>query len=65
MIVFYRVVKGKTEYVALAKEAPFVMENPCPIREPGELWFESGETPFEALHNLKNSLPNVKEWRIN
>ena len=52
----YCVVKGKSKYIALAKIEPFTCENPDPILEPGELWFEFGNTPEQALDRLKESL---------
>jgi hypothetical protein len=52
----YCVVKGKSRYIALAKEEPFTSENPNPVLEPGELWFELGDTAEEALSKLKESL---------
>jgi len=52
----YCVVKGKNKYIALAKKEPFTCENPDLIRETGELWFEFGNTPEQALDRLKESL---------
>ena len=52
---FY-VTKGKTKYIALAKEEPFTSDNPDPILEPGELHFAFGNTPEEALQNVKQEL---------
>lgn len=64
----YHVIKGINHYIALAKEEPFTRENPDPIREPGELWFEFGDTPEQALERLNASLmtkpkTSYKRWR--
>jgi hypothetical protein len=52
----YCAVRGKTKWIALAKHEPFTSDNPDPITEPGDLWFEFGDTPEEAIKNLKSSL---------
>jgi hypothetical protein len=52
----YCVIKGKTKFIALAKEEAFTCDNPDPIKEPGEVYFEFGNTPDEALANLRKSL---------
>ena len=52
----YCVVKGKTKYIALAKEKPFTSETPDPILEPGWVWFEFGDTQEKALDRLIESL---------
>jgi len=54
--VYYSVYQGVSEYVALAKREPFTHPDPHPIYEPGELYFEFGDTPEEALERLKGSL---------
>lgn len=53
---YFYVFKGTSTYVALAKNEPFTCANPNPIYEPGDLWFEFGDTPEQALANLKESL---------
>jgi hypothetical protein len=49
---YYAVVRGKDKFVGLAKKEPFTCDNPDPIKEPGELWFEFGNTPNEAFHAI-------------
>lgn len=44
-----------TGYIALAKREPFVCDGDA-LREPGELWFEFGTTPSEALSKLRAEL---------
>jgi hypothetical protein len=56
MRMFFKVVKGKANYIALAKTEPFTRNDPNPILEPGDLWFEFGQTEEEALENLMLSL---------
>lgn len=41
-------------WVGLAKQEPFV--NGHPIQEPGEVWFEFGDTEAEALEAVKRSV---------
>jgi len=53
---YFCVVKGKTKFIALAKNEPFTSENPDPILEPGEIYFEFGENEKQALDKLKESL---------
>jgi hypothetical protein len=49
---YYAVVQGKNKFVGLAKKEPFTCENPDPIKESGELWFEFGDTPSEAFRAI-------------
>ena len=53
---YFSVVKGKTKYCAMVKKEPFTCEHPNPVSEPGELWFEFGNTPEQALKKLKDEL---------
>lgn len=55
----YCVIKGRNQYIALAKKEPFTRENPDPINEPGELYFEFGNTPEQAMSKLKESLEDI------
>ncbi len=50
---------GRRGYVALAKKMPFIDGRFA--FEPGETWFECGETKEEALNNLKGELPG-NDW---
>jgi hypothetical protein len=50
---FFAVVKGKNKFIAMMKKEPFTCENPNPIKEPGELWFEFGETQEQAFQKLR------------
>ena len=53
MVMFISVFKGEKDssrYVAMAKSEPFV--NGHPIYEPGELYFEFGSSPEDAVKNL-------------
>jgi hypothetical protein len=63
---YFSVFKGSSKYVALAKKEPFTCDNPDPIYEPGELWFEIGDTSDQALERLKESLKkdgnNIKDF---
>jgi hypothetical protein len=52
----YAIFKGVSKYVALAKQEPFISDPIHPFYEPGDLWFEFGETPGEAMTHLKASL---------
>lgn len=47
--------RGKTLWVALAKQEPFV--NGHPVYEPGDVWFGFGQTPLKALADLRTRLP--------
>lgn len=59
---YFAIKPGVEQYVALAKREPFVTQGPDPVYEPGELWYEFGDTPEEALGRLVASLPTgVKE----
>jgi hypothetical protein len=59
-VMYYTIYKGsKVPYVGLAKETPFV--NGRWLYEPGEIWFEVGETKGETLDRLKEALPGY-EW---
>jgi len=53
---YYTVVMKKEKFIGLAKQTPFTKENPDPIKEPGEIWFEFGNTPSDALHSIVISL---------
>jgi len=53
---YFSIYKGVSKYVAMAKREPFTCDNPHPIYEPGDLWFEFGVTPEQALERLKESL---------
>ncbi|MBR0871189.1 hypothetical protein JQ633_12530 [Bradyrhizobium tropiciagri] len=44
------------DFIAMAKKEPFV--NGDPLREPGDVWFEFGASPDEAMAKLKRSLLN-------
>lgn len=49
------VIPGKKKlYIGLAKKEAFTSKTPDPILEPGELWFEFGKTPEEALEKIVN-----------
>lgn len=53
----FRVFRSRAgSWIALAKREPFVLEEPSAIREPGDVWFEFGDTEEEALTKLKRSL---------
>lgn len=49
---YYAVVQGQDKFIGLAKKEPFTSEKPDPVKEPGELWFEFGDTPSEAFHAI-------------
>jgi len=57
---YYAVVQGKDKFIGLAKKEPFTCKNPDPIKEPGELWFEFGDTPSEALHAIVRAQQSVQ-----
>lgn len=46
--------QGQTQWIAMAKREPFETGNP--LTEPGELWFEFGATPEDALRRLRTTL---------
>jgi hypothetical protein len=46
---------GRTEFIAYAKREPFVGCSPT-LMEPGDLWFEFGNSPSEARDKLIESL---------
>lgn len=48
--------KGREKWYGLAKREPFV--NGHPIYEPGELWFEIGDTEDDALAAVRRSALN-------
>ena len=58
---YFTAVKGKTRWIGLAKTEPFTCENPNPIFEPGEIYFDFGETRDEAIENVKKSSRNNNE----
>jgi len=48
--------KGKTRFTAWAKKSPIM--GPDAVREPGEdVWFEMGDTQWDAIEKLQKSLP--------
>lgn len=53
---FFSVVWGKGEFIAMMKREPFSCANPHPLTEPGDLWFEFGETEEQAFSKLRNEL---------
>lgn len=55
-MMYFSIVKGKSKFIACAKEGEFVTNPVDPIKEPGKLWFEFGETKAEAFHKLELSL---------
>ena len=57
---YYAVVRGKDKFIALAKKQPFTCDNPDPIKESGELWFEFGDTPNEAFHAIVSVQQSVQ-----
>jgi hypothetical protein len=67
---YYAIKKGKLNWIAFAKDEPFTRVIPDPFfhPEPGDLWFEFGRTPWEAIRNLKESLreegKDVSEWKF-
>lgn len=50
---WFSVVKGKEKFVAMQKNTPFTCENPDPIREPGIVYFEFGDTSENAFAKLR------------
>lgn len=46
--------QGISRWVAMAKRTPFVTGDP--IREPGEVWFEFGDTEEKAMEMLVKSI---------
>ncbi len=46
--------KGRTNWVAMAKRGWFETWNP--VTEPGEVWFEMGDTEEEALRRVKDEV---------
>ena len=52
---WYRISEARNEdgYIILAKREMFVLSEFEPLLEPGELWFEFGETEENALDNMK------------
>lgn len=36
------------------KNEPFVSDEPDPLKEPGVVYFEFGETPEQAFQNIRN-----------
>jgi hypothetical protein len=61
---YYAVVQGKDKFVGLAKKEPFTCENPDPIKESGELWFEFGDTPSEAFHAIVRAQQSVQRMGL-
>lgn len=53
---YVMVIRGKNEYIAVAKDKPFSSEKPDLFLEPDDLWFDFGSTQEKALGNLKKSL---------
>ncbi len=53
---YYRVIQGNSQFIAFAKKEPFVNQDVDIFDEPGDLWFEFGDTPGRALKNLKRSM---------
>lgn len=51
---YFSTCKGRGLWCAMAKHEPFVVGDP--VAEPGELWFEFGDTEDEAMAKLKASL---------
>jgi hypothetical protein len=58
---YFKTVRGKTKWIALAKQEPFTCEYPDPLREPGDLWFELGDTIQEAMEKLMIDLKSGGE----
>jgi len=55
--VYYCVVPGRyAKFVAMAKLEPFTSDNPNPMTEPGDVWFELGETRAEAYWKITNEM---------
>jgi hypothetical protein len=56
---YYKVVRLKRQlgYFAMAKHEPFVGDNV--MTEPGDVWFEFGDTEEQALCRLKRSLSDA------
>jgi hypothetical protein len=46
--------EGRSKWIGLAKREPFV--NGHPIYEPGDVWFEFGETEADALSAIKRKM---------
>lgn len=55
---FFRVIESKRGhgFIAVAKTEPFVYKDDPWLLEPGDLWFQFGETEMDALDNLMHSL---------
>lgn len=52
---FY-VYAGRSKWIAMAKEEPFIMSKPSCIDEPGDVYFDMGNTAEEAITKLRESL---------
>lgn len=61
---YYVVVQGQDKFIGLAKKEPFTRENPDPIKEPGDLWFEFGDTPSEAFHAIVRAQQSVQRMGL-
>ena len=59
-MIYSQVIKGVSQYVALGKYQPFERKYltvaAAIIKEPGDLYFEFGETQEQALDNLRQSM---------
>ena len=53
---YYCVIQGRTEYIAMAKKEPFTSDRPSPLTEPGDLWFEFGNTRAEAYFKITDKM---------
>ena len=60
--VYYCVIHAKRldgRWIGLAKLEPFTSDTPDPITEPGELWFEFGDTQAEAYWNITDEMVSL------
>ena len=46
--------QGQSQWIGMAKQSQFLTGHP--ITEPGEVWFEFGDTEKRALRNIKLSV---------
>ena len=53
---YYCVIQGKSEYIAMAKQEPFTSDNPDPLAEPGVLWVVIGNTRAEAYFKITDEM---------